>query len=289
MRLIIDSRGASSVGYAMILGFIVSASAIVIAGVGARSRGVFARLGTSGELTSDAGRHELAATSDFATLAADSAGNDVARTIGLSVVLAIGSGLAAFVWGKQLGRKMHKTKQADLGGHEHEAMPASLQLRIFAKRQLIYGILDSNEQLMSANHLQVRHVMTRDDLATVPPDATADEVARRMRDLRVRHLLVFEETKLAGVISDRDLHTRSAETAREIMTRNPVTVPPATPVARAVTMLMEHGFSCLPVVEGSKVCGLLTSTDLMMTLQCQLRLMDEIAIQLNRDPGELAA
>jgi CBS domain-containing protein len=53
------------------------------------------------------------------------------------------------------------------------------------------------------------------------------------------------------------------QSIREIMTPAPTVVSPQTPVRDAIHLMARNHFSGLPVVEGSKVVGVLSETDLM--------------------------
>ena len=47
------------------------------------------------------------------------------------------------------------------------------------------------------------------------------------------------------------------------MTRDPVTVPPDTPVLEAIRLMREHEVSCLPVLQQEKLVGILSERDFM--------------------------
>jgi CBS domain-containing protein len=53
-------------------------------------------------------------------------------------------------------------------------------------------------------------------------------------------------------------------TARDIMTPDPVTVAPDVTVTEAAQIMMEKHVGALPVVEGGKMVGLVTESDLIM-------------------------
>lgn len=58
--------------------------------------------------------------------------------------------------------------------------------------------------------------------------------------------------------------------ARDIMTREPVTVPPETPLEAVAARMAERGISGLPVVDGAgKLLGLVTDGDLMRRLSAK--------------------
>ena len=53
-------------------------------------------------------------------------------------------------------------------------------------------------------------------------------------------------------------------TARDIMTPNPVTVPPEMPVTDAAKLMVEQHVGALPVMDGDKLIGIVTEGDLIM-------------------------
>ena len=149
--------------------------------------------------------------------------------------------------------------------------------RVFQKRQEIFRILAKDmEILLLKSRLNVLHVMSR-RVTSVAPQTPVDEVRRIMKDEHVRHLLVCRNETLVGIISDRDLCKTEARTAEDLMTPNPITVEPQTLLNPAITQMVQKRISCLPVVHEGAVVGVLTSTDLMMTLQCALQVLRRVA------------
>ena len=125
----------------------------------------------------------------------------------------------------------------------------------------------------------VRDIMTR-QLTTLAHDATLLDAALLMRSSGFRHVPVVNGDKLVGVLSDRDVqraapsifgkmtpeeYNRIFETTplAKVMAKEPVTVTPATPVTEVVKMMYERKFGSVPVVEGEKLVGIVTTTDLL--------------------------
>ena len=163
-------------------------------------------------------------------------------------------------------------------------LPAHLRARLYAKRQDIFNLLFDDLGMVLHGQLEVRHVMT-DASVIVSADTPMEDLRRLMKVKTVRHLMVCEaDNQLLGVISDRDLASRPGLFAKEVMTPDPITVTPDTPVVRAVTPLLREGFSCLPVTEEGRLCGVITTTDLIMTMQCTLQLLEQTAEALRADP-----
>ena len=78
--------------------------------------------------------------------------------------------------------------------------------------------------------------------------------------------------QLLGVVSDRDLSSKPGKTAAELMSNELRTISPDTLISPATTHLIHLGISSLPVVEEGRLCGILTTTDLILALQCVLQL-----------------
>jgi len=54
---------------------------------------------------------------------------------------------------------------------------------------------------------------------------------------------------------------------KEIMTYPVVTISPDTSVAAAAEMIITKGIGCLPVVDGTRLVGMVTKTDLLRCLK----------------------
>ncbi len=128
--------------------------------------------------------------------------------------------------------------------------------------------------------LRIDTVMTT-ELVTVGPDDTLGEVREVFDTHRFHHLLVVEHFKVVGVISDRDLlkhlspfvgklseRAQDAFTLQrkvhQVMSRNVVTIRADTDIAQATRLMLDHGVSCLPVLdERQHPIGVVTWRDLL--------------------------
>jgi acetoin utilization protein AcuB len=154
--------------------------------------------------------------------------------------------------------------------------------RLESKRNQICEALGDAEQWERQGGLTVGQVMTVEP-SCIPPGMNALELVKLFHAKQFRHLLVTEEGRLAGVISDRDVirclgpeHAPQRDvltriTAAEIMSTDLVTVGPATTLDKAAVMMLEEGISCLPVVSDGRLQGILTNTDLHVVLQILLQ------------------
>ena len=122
-------------------------------------------------------------------------------------------------------------------------------------------------------------IMTR-RVVTVEMDDPLSVIEEIFQNVQFHHVLVLNEGELVGIISDRDvLKTmspflgtiselpRDQETmtrpAHQIMTRNPITVPPEMTIKDAARRLLAKGVSCLPVVsEEKEIMGIVTWKDI---------------------------
>ncbi|GAB6164335.1 hypothetical protein JCM19992_03350 [Thermostilla marina] len=146
---------------------------------------------------------------------------------------------------------------------------------LFEKRRTICRVLANHIDDRGSWSLCVRHLMS-ERVCTVGPNADVDEIRRTMHFRGIRHLLVTDGDRLIGIISDRDIAGRRQARAYELMTPDPLTVSPDLPVGPAVTTMLQHRISCLPVVEDGNVCGVLTTTDLALSLQSALQILQQL-------------
>jgi len=105
----------------------------------------------------------------------------------------------------------------------------------------------------------------------IAPDATVWDAIKLMTDKSVGALLVTENDKLVGIISERDymrkvaLMGRASQTTnvRDIMTPNPLTVSPDQNMDVCMELMTEKRIRHLPVVENEKILAMLSIRDLL--------------------------
>jgi CBS domain-containing protein len=106
---------------------------------------------------------------------------------------------------------------------------------------------------------------------SIAPNSTVFDAIQLMADKNVGALPVVEEGELVGIISERD-YTRkvilkgksSKDTpVRDIMTQEPVTVHPGDSVSECMHVMTEKRVRHLPVMEGTKIVGLVSIGDLV--------------------------
>ncbi len=115
------------------------------------------------------------------------------------------------------------------------------------------------------------------DLMTSPaitagPDEQLAEAAERMRTAGVGSVVVVEENRPVGILTERDLVRSSAAATtdglvREWMTPDPDCVGPDIEVADAWRSLAAHGYRHIPVVVAGELKGIVSMRDLMAVAQ----------------------
>jgi CBS domain-containing protein len=132
------------------------------------------------------------------------------------------------------------------------------------------------------NRLTVRDLMTQGVFAVKADDDLAT-VSDLMDERRIRHAPVVNQGRLVGLISHRDLmryalkgqvgaspeSERRAQLtlrAEEIMTRDVATAAPGQDIRQAARLMLEGKYGCLPVVEDSRLVGMLTESDFVRFL-----------------------
>ena len=117
--------------------------------------------------------------------------------------------------------------------------------------------------------------------ATIKQDETINSASTMFKEKSIRHLPVVDDKgKLTGIITDRDLKRASASNASllevhellylldrvkvsQVMSRKPITTSPQADIKSAAGLLVQNKIGSLPVLEGDKLVGIITDTDLL--------------------------
>jgi CBS domain-containing protein len=107
------------------------------------------------------------------------------------------------------------------------------------------------------------------EVASINPSATLATVAQRLRLERIGSLIVLEDGKLVGIISERDVvHAFAAHRAEaseikvaDVMTRDLITCRPEDSLTRVLGLMTRHRVRHLPVLEGGRLAGLISIGD----------------------------
>ena len=100
------------------------------------------------------------------------------------------------------------------------------------------------------------------------------EALRQMRDKRVRSVLVIDDDKLVGIVTQGDCAIKvllpgldaKQTPVGQVMTGNPVTIKPADPLDACMAMMAARGFRHLPVLDAGKVVGVISIGDVVKNI-----------------------
>ena len=131
--------------------------------------------------------------------------------------------------------------------------------------------------------MNIESIATK-NVITVRTSDSLLAASKLLREKGFRHLPVVDaEGRLAGMLTDRDIKRASASEATsleihellylldkldvsKVMTKKPVSVTPQTAVSEAAALMVKHKIGCLPVVDGGRLAGIVTETDLLRLL-----------------------
>jgi CBS domain-containing protein len=112
------------------------------------------------------------------------------------------------------------------------------------------------------------------DVWSTSPEASVYDALLLLAEKNIGALLVLQDGGLVGIVSERDyarkviLHGKvSMETlVREIMTEEVIAVGPKTTIKEAMALMTEKHIRHLPVLEGTKIVGLISIGDLVKSI-----------------------
>lgn len=153
----------------------------------------------------------------------------------------------------------------------------------------------------------VKEVMARNPI-TIRPESDYLAAIAIMRAGKIRHLpVVSAQGKLVGIITETALRGIQSPDAPkkqaiqsdgvlmrigEIMTTPVITVSPEYPLEEAAQIMVENHISCLPVVEGETLVGIITETDVFRLF---VRVLGggsptiRVNVQVDNFPGQFAS
>lgn len=125
--------------------------------------------------------------------------------------------------------------------------------------------------------MHVRDLMTAAPIA-VAPEINVVDARHRMVEHRIRHLMVVEHGRLVGIVTDRDIRLNLPSpatslsvwevnyllarlTVGQVMTKAVITVEPDRDVGAAARLMVDHKIGALPVMDGTRLVGIVTESD----------------------------
>jgi len=124
----------------------------------------------------------------------------------------------------------------------------------------------------------IEEIMNR-DVHTLAPTNTVKDALNVMKEKKIRHLpIVDDKEKIVGIITAHDLKNILPSSIKDalnlttydtilekIMVKNPLIGHPLDFIEEVALTLYESKVSCLPIVSGGKLVGIVTPTDLLYT------------------------
>lgn len=143
---------------------------------------------------------------------------------------------------------------------------------------------------------------------SVSPDAPINDVLAMFKKEHIRRAPVIKEGKLVGIVSERDLLNASPSSVttlsvwelnyliskvkvKNVMSKKVITVSKDTPIEEAARIMADKKIGGLPVVDGERVVGVITETDLFKVFLELMGARDKgvrVTATIDDKPGELA-
>ena len=105
--------------------------------------------------------------------------------------------------------------------------------------------------------------------ASLPASATVADAAQQMRELDIGDVLVEQEGRLAGIVTDRDIVVRAIAEGRDVTSKlgdivssEVVCITPAESADDAIRLMRERALRRVPVVENDRPVGMVSLGDL---------------------------
>ncbi len=135
-------------------------------------------------------------------------------------------------------------------------------------RDAITHVEDDGKSQLSMMTTRIRDLIKRMPV-TMPPTATIRETAQLMSQEKVSSILITQDSRLEGIVTDRDMRNRVVAKGldfdlpvTEIMTSDTSTIGMDDYIFEAQLKMARQNIHHLPVVDGDKVAGMFTATDL---------------------------
>ncbi len=135
---------------------------------------------------------------------------------------------------------------------------------------------------------KVHEVMTRAPV-TVSGQSNLTDAARMMRDRDIGDLFVMDDAQLRGVLTDRDIVVRAAADGRdlnstmvdEVCSRDIVDISPNDDADQAVMLMRARAVRRVPVMDGGKLVGVVSLSDMSVERDNRSALADISTSQPN--------
>jgi CBS domain-containing protein len=130
--------------------------------------------------------------------------------------------------------------------------------------------------------MKISEIMTK-AAVTDSADDTLAQACDKMRHAQTSSMLIMDGDRLVGIVTERDVVKTVAQgldprqtSLKDIMTTDLVTIGPMTTLKEAANIMATKWIRHLPIVEGSKVVGMISQRDLTGVLAGALHEPDRL-------------
>ena len=130
--------------------------------------------------------------------------------------------------------------------------------------------------------MRVSDLMTPKPI-TVGPETPMLEARQRMLEERIRHLVVVDDARVVGIVTDRDIRLNLPSPATSlsvweinfllarltvgaVMTSSVIVIEPDRAIAEAARIIIDHKIGALPVVDRGQLVGIITESDFLRAM-----------------------
>ena len=108
------------------------------------------------------------------------------------------------------------------------------------------------------------------DVKTIEEESTIQEAAKRMSEFSIGSLIVVVDSRVVGIITERDILKKVVAEGRDcrntpikdVMTKEVIMVKPDIDIHDAADIMMEKKIKKLHVIEDNSLVGIITVTDI---------------------------
>ncbi len=129
----------------------------------------------------------------------------------------------------------------------------------------------------------VRDIMTR-NVKTVRTDDTVLDAVQKMNKFNIGSVIVMNNMRPVGIITETNIMRRIVEPrmdagtvwAKDIMSSPLTLIEPNATVEEAAKIMVEKNIKKVPVVDGERLLGILSSSDIVKAGPTQLGILEEL-------------
>jgi signal-transduction protein with cAMP-binding, CBS, and nucleotidyltransferase domain len=147
------------------------------------------------------------------------------------------------------------------------------------------------------NSTFVNQIMSKNVL-TLDRSVSLQEAAEKMKSLKVGCVIILDNKKPVGIITERDFVTKVAAEGRplfteisEVMSSPLITIDPEETIWEASEMMKEKQIHKLPVKENDQIVGIVTTTDIVKISSVgsdseMRRICDQILLRMENEQSK---